>query len=60
MKKLLFVLVPLVLFAQVEIDTIIRLPTANLSRGFFIPELNKLYVMGEYQYFVRLIACLCG
>jgi len=52
MKRFLLVLVPLALFAQVEIDTVIRLPTANLSYGFFIPELNKLYVVGEYQFFV--------
>ena len=44
MKKLLLLLVPLALFAQVEIDTVLRLPTSNLGRGFFIPELNKLYV----------------
>jgi len=52
MKKLLLVLVPLAVFAQVEIDTVIRLPTSNLGKGFFIPELNKLYVLGDSQFFV--------
>ena len=44
MKKLLFVLVPLVLFAQVEVDTVMRLPT-RLGQAYFIPELNQLCVM---------------
>jgi len=44
MKRLLFVLVPLVLFAQVEIDTVMKLPT-RLGQAFFVPELNKLYVV---------------
>ena len=52
MKRLLLVLVPLALFAQVEIDTVIRLPTSNLGQGFFIHELNKLYVKGSDQYYV--------
>ncbi len=52
MKRLLLVLVPVLLLAQVEIDTVIRLPTSNLGHGFFIPELNKLYVKGQDQYFV--------
>jgi DNA-binding beta-propeller fold protein YncE len=43
-KKLLLVLVPLVLSAQVEVDTFMRLPT-RLGEAFFIPEVNKLYVM---------------
>ena len=47
MKKLLFVLVPLVLFAQVEIDTVMRLP-ARLGHALFIPELNRLYTMPRY------------
>ena len=52
MKRFLLVLVPLALFAQVEIDTVIRLPTTNLGQAWFIPELNKLYVKGRDQYFV--------
>jgi DNA-binding beta-propeller fold protein YncE len=48
MKKLLFVLVPLVLFAQVEIDTVMRLP-ASLGQALFIPELNRLYTMSSYN-----------
>jgi len=47
MKRLLFVLVPLVLFAQVEIDTVMRLPT-RLGQAFFVPELNRLYTMPRY------------
>lgn len=43
MRKLILLLVPLVLFAQVKVDTVIRLPD-YLLKGFFIPELNKLYI----------------
>ena len=43
MKKLLLVLIPLTLFAQVEIDTIIRLPVP-LGQGPYLPELDKLYI----------------
>ena len=42
-RKLLLVLVPLTLFAQFEIDTIIRLP-APLRRGAYLQDLNKLYL----------------
>jgi hypothetical protein len=52
MKRLLLLLVPLALFAQVEIDTVIHLPTDNVRRGFYIPELNKLYVTGTDGYIV--------
>jgi hypothetical protein len=52
MKKFLILLLPLVLLAQVVQDTVIRLPTSNLGRSFFIPELNKLYVAGREQFFV--------
>jgi len=53
MKKLLLVLVPLALFAQVKIDTVIRgLPSQYLGESFFIPELNKLYVIGVNQFLV--------
>ncbi|MBM3332763.1 hypothetical protein FJY68_13110 [candidate division WOR-3 bacterium] len=48
MKKLLLLLVPLVLTAQVEVDTFMRLPT-RLGQAFFVPELNKLYVMPRYN-----------
>ena len=56
MKKLLLVLVPLALFAQVEVDTVIRLsgsPGSFLTTAAFLPELNKLYV-GSYpdRYYV--------
>jgi hypothetical protein len=51
MKKSLLLLIPVVLFAQVEIDTVIRLPS-HLGNGCFIPELNKLYVLGVYQNYV--------
>ncbi len=43
MRKLLSVLVPLALFAQVEVDTVIRFPRW-VGDGCFFPELNKLYV----------------
>jgi len=38
------VFIPVVLFAQVEVDTFMRLPS-RLGEAFFVPELNKLYVM---------------
>jgi DNA-binding beta-propeller fold protein YncE len=44
MKKLLFVLVPVALFGQVVVDTVMRLPT-RLGQAYFIPELNQLCVM---------------
>ena len=47
MRRLVLVLIPMVLFAQVEVDTVIRLST-RLGQGHFIPELNKLYVMPFY------------
>ena len=47
MKKLVLLLVPLALFAQVEIDTVIRLP-GHAKDGCFIPELNELCVRYEY------------
>ena len=59
-KKCLLLLVPLALFAQVEIDTVIRLPFypdpspgSFLTTAAFLPELNKLYV-GSFpgHYFV--------
>jgi DNA-binding beta-propeller fold protein YncE len=42
-KKLLLLLVPLALLAQVDVDTVIRLPR-EVGGGCFFPELNKLYV----------------
>jgi DNA-binding beta-propeller fold protein YncE len=44
MNKLLLILAPVVLFAQVEVDTVMRLPT-RLGQAYFIPELNQLCVM---------------
>jgi len=41
-------LVPVVLFAQVKIDTVIRLPYFVLN-GCFTPELNKLYIHSSYH-----------
>jgi DNA-binding beta-propeller fold protein YncE len=51
-KKSLLLLVPLALFAQVQVDTIIRLPHypdphpygSTLRTAAYLPELNKLYV----------------
>ncbi|MEO0005000.1 MAG: hypothetical protein ABIK49_03240 [candidate division WOR-3 bacterium] len=51
MRKWLLLLIPLALFAQVEIDTVIYLPS-YLCNGFFIPELNKLYVLGWNELYV--------
>ncbi len=42
MKKLLLVLIPLALFGQVVVDTVIRFPREPGYACFF-PELNKLY-----------------
>jgi len=52
-KKLLLALVPLTVFAQFEIDTIVRLPVP-LRKGSYLQDLNKLY-LGSYakdQYLV--------
>jgi hypothetical protein len=53
MKRLLFVLVPLTVFAQFEVDTIIRFPV-GLREGAYLQDLNKLYLssMGHDQYLV--------
>jgi hypothetical protein len=53
MKRLLVVLVPLVLFAQVQIDTIVRLPV-EVGSAAFLQGLNKLYLTGQnpWQYLV--------
>jgi hypothetical protein len=51
-KKLLLVLVPLTVFAQVEIDTVIRLPVW-LRPGVFLGDLNKLYICSnDYSQFL--------
>ncbi len=52
MKKFLIALVPLAIFAQVRIDTVIHLPTGSLRRAYYVNELNKLYVTGTDGYFV--------
>jgi hypothetical protein len=44
MKILLLALAPLALYAQVTIDTVIRLPDSILTSAVFLPELNKLYI----------------
>jgi len=49
MKKLLLLLVPVLLSAQVEVDTVIRLPSFVMN-GHFVPELNKLYLVGCYEH----------
>lgn len=48
MKKLLLILIPLALFAQVEVDTIIRLPVP-LRAGPYLQGLNKLYLASIAQ-----------
>jgi len=53
MRKLVLALLPVALFAQVKIDTIIRLPVP-LRQGAYLQDLNKLY-LGSYaedQYLV--------
>ncbi len=52
MRRLVFALIPLALFAQVEVDTIVRLPAGLSGGAYFISELNKLYVMGHSDIFV--------
>jgi len=49
-KKLLLVLAPVLLLAQVEVDTVVHLPSF-ITNGHFIPELNKLYVLGWYEHY---------
>jgi len=49
MKKLLLVLAPMLLLAQVEVDTVIHVPSFIMN-GYFIPELNKLYLLGSYEH----------
>ncbi len=51
MKRLLLLLLPSVLFAQVEVETIIKLPKF-LDNGYYLPEFNKLYVHGDSGLFV--------
>ncbi len=43
MRKLLLALVPLTVFAQFEIDTVIRLPVV-LRPGIYLQDINKLYL----------------
>jgi hypothetical protein len=50
MKKLLLLLVPVLLLAQIEVDTVVHLPSFVIN-GHFIPELNKLYVLGWYEHY---------
>jgi DNA-binding beta-propeller fold protein YncE len=50
MKKLLLLLVPVLLLAQIEVDSVVRLPTAFVINGQYLPELNKLYVIGWYEH----------
>ena len=49
MKKFLLVLAPMLLLAQVEVDTVLRLPSFVMN-GLFVPELNKLYLVGCYEH----------
>jgi DNA-binding beta-propeller fold protein YncE len=51
-RRLVLALIPLALFAQVEVDTIVRLPAGLSGGGYYIPEFNKLYVMGRSDIFV--------
>jgi DNA-binding beta-propeller fold protein YncE len=49
-KLLLLALVPALLLAQVEVDTVVHLPSFVMN-GCFIPELDKLYVLGWYEHY---------
>jgi hypothetical protein len=49
MKRLLLLCFPVLLFAQIQVDTVVRLP-AFVVNGFFAPELNKLCVLGTDQH----------
>ena len=53
MKRLLLILVPLMVFAQYETDTIIRFPV-GLREGAYLQDLNKLYLssVAHDQYLV--------
>jgi hypothetical protein len=45
MKRLLLLCFPVLLFAQIQVDTVVHLP-AFVVNGFFAPELNKLCLLG--------------
>ncbi|HTW92038.1 MAG TPA: FlgD immunoglobulin-like domain containing protein [bacterium] len=50
MRNVLLLFVPIALFAQVQVETIIRLPRGSdrmLSNAAYLPELNKLYAASE-------------
>jgi hypothetical protein len=49
-RLLLLALVPTLLLAQVEVDTVVHLPSFVMN-GCFIPELNKLYALGWYEHY---------
>jgi hypothetical protein len=49
MRKLLLTLVPLLLFAQVEVDMVVHLPSFIIN-GYYITELDKLYLIGWYEH----------
>jgi DNA-binding beta-propeller fold protein YncE len=51
MKKFILLLVPLSLFAQVVVDTVIRLPEWP-NYACFMPEIDKLCVTGESTFFM--------
>jgi hypothetical protein len=51
-RRLVLFMIPVMLFAQVEVDTVIRIPTRLSGGGYYIPEFNKLYAMGLSGIFV--------
>ncbi|MEO0077454.1 MAG: hypothetical protein ABIK86_00440 [candidate division WOR-3 bacterium] len=51
MNRLLLLLVPLSLLAQVEVDTVIRLHS-RVWGGHYVPELNKLYLCADSKIIV--------
>jgi len=48
MRKLFLLCIPVLLFGQIEIDTIVRLPSLVVN-GYYIPEFDKLYTFGWYE-----------
>jgi DNA-binding beta-propeller fold protein YncE len=50
MRRFLLLLVPMLLLAQVEVEAVVHLPSL-ITNGHFIPELNKLYVLGWYEHY---------
>jgi len=55
-RRLLLIMIPAALFAQVEVDTVVRLP-GRLMQGYFVPELNRLYAVTSDDTFLNVLDC---